>query len=116
METLFEVTLMGSHLRVYISEEQVGSSVAASEGVVVTIFGFAELVKEEDDGLKAQDEHDSTDEAGSIKCGVLVRGHHCGTRYFKENTKKRAVIIKKFIKSATSFFFLYVLLFLKTYF
>lgn len=56
---------------------------AASKGVVVTVLGLAEFVEEEDHGLKAQDQHDSTDEAGGIK-RVLVRlrggGDCCGAR------------------------------------
>lgn len=47
-------------------------SEAASKGVVVTVLGLAELVEEEDDGLEAQDQHDSTDEAGGVE-RVLVR-------------------------------------------
>lgn len=78
---------MGSLLcKVLVGGEKVelrGSKrVAASKGVVVAILGLAELVKEEDDGLQAQDQHYSADEARSVK-GVLVRGRSgancCGT-------------------------------------
>lgn len=50
---------------------------AASKGVVVAVLGLAELVEEEDDGLQAQDQHYSTDEARSVE-GVLVRGRRGG--------------------------------------
>lgn len=50
---------------------------AASKGVVVAVLGLAELVEEEDDGLQAQDQHYSTDEARSVE-GVLVRGRRRG--------------------------------------
>lgn len=40
---------------------------ASSKGVVVAILGLAEFVQEEDHGLQAQDQHDSTDEACSIE-------------------------------------------------
>lgn len=65
---------------------------AASKGVVVTVLGLAEFVKEEDHGLKAQDQHDSADEACGIE-RVLVRlggggdcrgarvGSSCGKRH-----------------------------------
>lgn len=52
---------------------------AASKGVVVTVLGLAEFVEEEDHGLKAQDQHNSPDEACGIE-RVLVRlggGGHC---------------------------------------
>lgn len=45
---------------------------AALEGVVVPVLGLAEFVEEEDDGLQAQDQHDSADEAGGVE-GVFVR-------------------------------------------
>lgn len=45
---------------------------AASKGVIVTVLGLAELVEEEDHGLKAQDQHDAADEAGGVE-GVLAR-------------------------------------------
>ena len=45
-----------------------------SEGVVVAVFGLAELVQEEDDGLQAQDQHDAPDEAGCIEGGGLAGG------------------------------------------
>lgn len=47
-------------------------SAGALKGVVVAVLGLAELVEEEDNGLQAQDQHYSSDEARSIKC-VLVR-------------------------------------------
>lgn len=47
---------------------------AASKGVVVAVFGLAEFVEEEDDGLQAQDQHYSTNEARSIEGWVLVGG------------------------------------------
>lgn len=65
---------------------------AASKGVIVTVLGLAEFVDEEDHGLKAQDQHDSADEAGGVE-GVLVRlgggrdcrgagvGSSCGKRH-----------------------------------
>lgn len=40
--------------------------------MVVTVLGLAELVEEEDHGLKAQDQHDAADEAGGVE-RVLVR-------------------------------------------
>lgn len=49
-----------------------GHAPAALEGVVVPVLGLAEFVEEEDDGLQAQDQHDSTDEAGGVE-GVPVR-------------------------------------------
>lgn len=67
-------------------------SEAASKGVVVTVLGLAELIEEEDHGLEAQDQHDSTDEAGGVE-RVLVRfgaggdcrgagvGGSCGKRH-----------------------------------
>lgn len=58
-----------------------GHAAAALEGVVVPVLGLAEFVEEEDDGLQAQDQHDSADEAGGVE-GVPVRlgggGDHCG--------------------------------------
>lgn len=52
--------------------------------MVVAVLGLAEFVEEEDDGLQAQDQHYTADEAGSIKGGVLVRGggggDRCGAR------------------------------------
>lgn len=68
---------------------------AASKGVVVTVLGLAEFVEEEDHCLKAQDQHDSADEAGGIEC-VLVRfrgggdcrgapvGSSCGKRQWRQ--------------------------------
>lgn len=49
-----------------------GHAAAALEGVVVPVLGLAEFVEEEDDGLQAQDQHDSADEAGGVE-GVPVR-------------------------------------------
>lgn len=55
---------------------------AASKGVVVAVLGLAEFVEEEDHGLKAQDQHYSSNEACSVE-GVLVRVRRgdscCGT-------------------------------------
>ena len=45
-----------------------------SEGVVVAVFGLAELVEEEDDRLQAQDQHDAPDEAGRVEGGRLAGG------------------------------------------
>lgn len=42
-------------------------SAAASKGVVVAVLGLEEFVQEEDDGLQAQDQHYSTNEARSIE-------------------------------------------------
>lgn len=47
--------------------------------MVVAVLGLAEFVEEEDHGLKAQDQHYSTDEARGVK-GVLVRVRRGGTR------------------------------------
>ena len=52
-----------------------------SEGVVVAVFGLAELVQEEDDRLQAQDQHDAPDEACRVEGGGLAGGRgwdHCG--------------------------------------
>lgn len=60
-----------------------GSHLWASKGVVVTVLGLAEFVEKEDHGLKSQDQHDTTDEAGGIE-SVLVgfrgRGDSRGAR------------------------------------
>lgn len=51
----------------------------ALKGVVVAVLGLAELVEKEDDGLQAQDQHDSPDEARGVKrVGArLARGDDC---------------------------------------
>lgn len=68
----------------------------ALKGVIVAVLGLAELVEEEDDGLQAQDQHDSPDEARGVK-RVLVRlargddcrgagvGRSCGSQRDKIN-------------------------------
>lgn len=64
--------------------------------MIVAVLGLAELVEEEDDGLQAQDQHDSPDEARGVK-RVLVRlargddcrgagvGRSCGSQRDKIN-------------------------------
>lgn len=51
--------------------------------MVVAFLGLAEFVEEEDHGLQAQHQHDSTDEAGRVEGRVLLRGgsrgHRCDT-------------------------------------
>lgn len=54
------------------SRDVESKSAGALKGVVVAVLGLAELVEEEDDGLQAQDQHYSSDEARSIE-RVLVR-------------------------------------------
>lgn len=51
----------------------------ALKGVIVAVLGLAELVEEEDDGLQAQDQHDSPDEACGVKRVLvrLARGDDC---------------------------------------
>lgn len=53
---------------------RVSGSGGVSEGVVVAVFGLAELVEEEDDGLQAQDQDYPADEAGGVEGGVLLGG------------------------------------------
>lgn len=43
------------------------------EGVIIAVLGLAELIKEEDDRLQAEHQHDAADEAGRVKGGVLRR-------------------------------------------
>lgn len=70
-----EGLVVGERWRLSVSTTQA----ATSKGVVVAVLGLAELVEEEDDSLQAQDQHYSTDEAGSVK-GVLVRCRSRGDR------------------------------------
>lgn len=60
------------------------------QSVVVAVLGLAELVEKEDDGLKAKNEDNPADEAGSIERGFFLRSR--GRTYrggvCKEETEK----------------------------
>lgn len=59
-------SLLGRFLAVgWVNEES--ESAAASKGVIVAVLGLAEFVQKEDDGLQAQDQHYSTNEARSVE-------------------------------------------------
>lgn len=45
-----------------------------SQSVIVAVLGLAELVEEEDDGLKAEHEDDPADETGGVERRLLRIG------------------------------------------